>query len=184
MAHLNALMISLLIAGAMMGVVMGTTVGYHAVDEENATVAYDPETQDLTVGSHTSNLYECPDEELNADTTGLREPTDEPIIGLSDRVEEWVEPAGLEDNSCEDDGVSDAIPEPLDEHVEAGSMVVTNVTMASAMTYTALVADVTASVVFGYQNVASWRVVKAAMFAVLAAPIVVAGYALYRKVSG
>ncbi len=193
--QLNAISLAIVWAAVIMGMFLGAQVGYHAVDAENATIEYDAATQDVTLGSYTTNLNQCDADapsEVAPSQSGIDITEHDPLIPLSERGEAWAnttdslgEPEPERDPcASEETEFEDVVPAGVGGAAEETATAVGNATLNMAFGFTAMVGDYTAGVVFEHREDVRWQTVQAIVFAIGFAPFVVGGYLAYRRVRG
>jgi len=163
------------------GMLTGASVGYQAEDPANATVSYDADTKELTVGNETSVVY-GPDAEVN-------EYENETPVPLSDTGERWFGPNAdptespwIDAESANETFEGDILPAPVGDHLEQSLNTSVNRTLDTGFEIMADAGNVAAQTSYRYQDHVSLATVQVVVGAIAFSPLVGGAAVLFKKI--
>lgn len=164
------------------GMLTGASVGYQAEDPANATVSYDADTKELTVGNETSVVY-GPEAEVNES-----EYENETPIPLSDTGERWFGPNAdpaespwIDAEGANETFERDVLPAPVGDHLEQSLNTSVNRTLDTGFEITAEAGNVAAQLAYRYQDDVSLATVQIVVGAIAFSPLVGGAAVLFKK---
>lgn len=164
------------------GMLTGASVGYQAEDPANATVSYDADTKELTVGNETSVVY-GPDAEVNES-----EYENETPVPLSDTGERWFGPNAdptespwIDAESANETFEGDILPAPVGDHLEQSLNTSVNRTLDTGFEIMADAGNVAAQTSYRYQDHVSLATVQIVVGAIAFSPLVGGAAVLFRR---
>jgi hypothetical protein len=163
------------------GILTGAQVGYHADSRAGAEMAFDRESDELTIGTETIDIYNESESNITLGATAdgeLRSDGGNPM--LSERGERWIGSDSEPPVAVDGSHIERYTPDMVEE--AAGYSV--NATLAFGFETVALVGDQTAAITYRYQDRVSWSTVYILVTVLVWSPLLGAGYYFYRKVTG
>jgi len=165
-----------------MGVLTGAQVGYHADSRAEAEMAFDRESDELTIGNETVEIYDENGSNVTLGASAEGEPQPEPNDAmLSDRGERWLgadsePPVDVVNDSRVRQWTPDAVGQFSRDSV--------NATLAFGFETMAAAGDRTAAITYQYQDRVNWSTVYLIVTMLVWSPPVAAIYYFGKRVLG